>query len=154
MPAKSRKAVIQRPVDATRANAAYSSRAICLGRLDSSSPTNPETDTPSCLTAFSSGNTILNRSSVTDSKLERLSIDAGNVRLRVINSKSANFTLRVTVRPHASLSSQCRQTLSTSGFSSDAISSNLVRSLENVFSAPTDFRIRFVCVNLAIVDAS
>jgi hypothetical protein len=40
-------------------------------------------------------------------------------------------------------SSQCRQTLSISGCSSAAIASNSMRSLENVFSAPTDFRIRF-----------
>jgi hypothetical protein len=38
--------------------------------------------------------------------------------------------------------SQCLQTLSTNGFSSVAIASNSVRSLKNVFSAPTDLRIR------------
>jgi hypothetical protein len=72
-------------------------------------------DTPNSLTAFSGGNTILNKSIVTDSKSLRLTTEPGNVRLRVIKLKSANFTLRVTVRPRAPLSSQCRQTLSISG---------------------------------------
>jgi hypothetical protein len=38
--------------------------------------------------------------------------------------------------------SQCRQTLSISGWSSAAITSNSVRSVKNVFSAPTDLRMR------------
>jgi bifunctional non-homologous end joining protein LigD len=41
------------------------------------------------------------------------------------------------------LSSQCRQTLSISGCSSVTMASNSARSVANVFSAPTDFRIRF-----------
>src|ERR1700722_11706989 len=63
--------------------------------------------------------------------------------LRVMISKSLNFTFSVTVRPRDPLSSQCRQTLSINGCSSAAMASNSVRSLANVFSAPTDFRIRF-----------
>jgi hypothetical protein len=102
----------------------------------------PEIDTPRSLTAFSSGNAILNKSTVADSRSLRLSTELDNVRLRVINSKSANFTLRVTVRPRVPLSSQCRQTLSISGCSSDTIASNSVRSLEKVFSAPMDLRTR------------
>ena len=42
------------------------------------------------------------------------------------------------------LSSQCRQTLSISGCSSASMGSNSVRSVEKVFSAPTDFRIRWI----------
>jgi hypothetical protein len=48
---------------------------------------------------------------------------------------------RVTVRPRVPLSSQCRQTLSISGWSSAIIASNSVRSAKKVFSAPIDFRI-------------
>ena len=73
--------------------------------------------------------------------------------LRVMISKSANFTFSVTVRPREPLSSQCRQTLSISGCSSATIASNSVRSLENVFSAPTDLRIR-LARTVAVVDAA
>ena len=71
----------------------------------------------------------------------RSPIGPTTVRLREINSKSANLTLSVTVRPRVPLSSQCRQTLSISGCSSATIASNSVRSVKKVFSAPTDFRI-------------
>jgi hypothetical protein len=54
--------------------------------------TNPEIDTPSSLTAFSSGNTVLSKSNVIDSNSLRLSTEPGNVRLREINSISANLT--------------------------------------------------------------
>ena len=64
-------------------------------------------------------------------------------RLRLMISKSKNLIFSVTVRPRDPLSSQWRQTLSISGCSSAAMASNSVRSLANVFSAPTDFRIRF-----------
>jgi hypothetical protein len=73
----------------------------------------------------------------------RLSTAEGDDRLRIMISKSANFTLSVTVRPRVPADSQCRQTLSISGSSSAAMASNSERSVENVFSAPTDFRIRF-----------
>jgi len=109
----------------------YSSRAICRGWSGSSSSTNPEIDTPSSLTAFSSGNTVLSKSNVTDSNSRRLSTEPGNVRLRETSTKSANFTLSVTVRPRVPLSSQCRQTFSISGWSSVTITSNSVRSAKN-----------------------
>jgi hypothetical protein len=54
-------------------------------------------------------------------------------RLRVIISKSLNFTLSVTVRPRLPAPSQCRQTLSMSRASSATMASNWLRSLENVF---------------------
>lgn len=57
-------------------------------------------------------------------------------------SKSLNFTFNVTVRPRELFSAQCRQTFSISGCSSATKASNSTTSLENVFSAPTDFRIR------------
>jgi hypothetical protein len=73
------------------------------------------------LTAFSNGKWAFNNSPDTDSNSSRLPIAPTNVRLREINSKSANFTLSVTVRPCATLSSQCRQTLSISGSSSESL---------------------------------
>jgi hypothetical protein len=76
----------------------------------------PEIDTPAALRLSQGGNTTLNKSTATDSKSLRLSTELGIVRLRVINSKSANFTFRVTVRPRVPLSSQCRQTLPMSSF--------------------------------------
>jgi hypothetical protein len=104
----------------------YSSRAICAG----SSSTNPETDTPSSLTAFLIGKTAFNNSAVTFAKSLLLPIVLATVLLLEISSKSANFTLSVTVRPRVPLSSQCRQTLSISGCSSDNIASNSVRSVK------------------------
>ena len=50
--------------------------------------------------------------------------------------KSANFTLSVTVRPREPFSSQCRQTLSISGCSSESKGSISVRSVEKVFNVP------------------
>jgi hypothetical protein len=75
----------------TPAQQPYSSKAICRGRSGSSSATNPEIDTPSSLTDFSSGNTVLSKSNVIDSNSLRLSTELGDVRLREISSKSANF---------------------------------------------------------------
>jgi hypothetical protein len=51
-------------------NVDHSSRAICAGALASSS--NPETDTPSSLTAFCMGNSAFNNSAETASKSLRL----------------------------------------------------------------------------------
>jgi len=82
---------------------------------------NPEIATPGSLTAFSNGKWAFNNSPETDSNSSRLPIAPTNVRLREINSKSANFTLSVTVRPYGPLSSQCRQTLSISGCSSESV---------------------------------
>jgi hypothetical protein len=76
----------------------HSSRAICAGS-SVSSPTNPETDTPSSLTAFFIEKSALNNSDVTFAKSLRRSTEPAIVRLREINSKSANLTLSVTVRP-------------------------------------------------------
>ena len=66
---------------------------------------NPEIATPGGLTAFSNGKKAVNNSADEDSNSSRLPIAPTNVRLREINSKSANFTLSVTVRPRAPLSS-------------------------------------------------
>lgn len=76
------------------------------------------------------------------SRLLLLDTAVGTDLLRVIVSKSANLTFSVTVRPREPFSSQCRQTLSIKGCSSDTIASNSATSVENVFSAPTDFRTR------------
>ncbi|MDA9506958.1 hypothetical protein XI09_20480 [Bradyrhizobium sp. CCBAU 11386] len=57
-------------------------------------------------------------------------------------SKSKNLILSVTVRPRLPVLSQWRQTLSISGRNSAAVASKVVRSAENVFSAPMDLRIR------------
>jgi hypothetical protein len=65
-------------------------------------------------------------------------------RARVMISKSANFTLSVTVRPRVPADSQCRQIFSMSGLSTATRASKSVRSVENVFSAPTDFRMRWL----------
>jgi hypothetical protein len=63
---------------------------------------NPEIDTPGGLTAFFSiGQRALNNSVDADSNSLWLSTAPAKVRLCVINSKSANFDLRVTVRPRA-----------------------------------------------------
>jgi hypothetical protein len=51
------------------------------------------------------------------------SIDEATDLLRVINSKSENFTLRVAARPRAPVASPWPQTLSTSGCSSAASAS-------------------------------
>lgn len=48
----------------------------------------------------------------------RVATTADTDRLRVMISKSANFTLSVTVRPRVPVDSQCRQTLSINGWSS------------------------------------
>ena len=63
-------------------------------------PMKPEIETPSSLTAFFIGNKVFNSSADTPSNSLRLLTAPATVRLRVISSKSANFTLRVTVRPH------------------------------------------------------
>ena len=98
-------------------------------------------DTPSDLTALFNGNIARNSSVDAVSTSMRLSILLETVLLRVMISKSLNFTFSVTVRPLEPLSSQCRHTLSISGCSSATIGSKSERSLKNVFSAPTDFRI-------------
>ena len=93
-------------------------------------------------TAFDSGMFSCSRPVAIFERSARLAIAEETDRLRVIISKSANFTLSVTVRPRLPAASQCRQTLSISGWSSTTMASNSVRSVENVFSAPTDFRTR------------
>jgi hypothetical protein len=86
----------------------HSSRGICVGS-SVSSPTNPETDTPSSLTAFFIGKSALNNSAA---KSLRLQTAPANVRLREISSKSANFTFRVTVRPRV-FHQSCRSSRSS-----------------------------------------
>jgi hypothetical protein len=97
-----------------------------------------EIDTPSNRTAFCIGMSALTSPVDTFFNSLRLPIVVSPVRLHEISSKSANFTLSVTVRPRAPFSSQCRQTLSIGVRPTMRASS--VRSVENVFSAPTDFR--------------
>ena len=77
-------------------------KTICSGRWISSTA-NPDIVTPSSLTDFCIGNSILNRSIATFSSSSRPPIAPVNVQLRVINSKSENFTLRVTVLPRVPL---------------------------------------------------
>ena len=94
------------------------------------------------MTAFFIGMSAFNNSADTFAKSLLRPIMHFTILLLEINSKSSNFTLSVTVRPRMPLSSQSRQTLSISGCNSASKRSNSVRSVEKVFSAPTDFRIR------------
>ena len=65
----------------------HRSRAICTGASVSSS-TNPETDTPSSLTAFFIGKSVLSNSAVTFAKSLQLPMMPATVLLLEINSKS------------------------------------------------------------------
>src|ERR1700736_2197967 len=129
----------------TRPTGYYCAPQIGRPSCDSSwsSPCNEEREPPKRRTGL--GRVISFCSSAIDnrSRSPRLATATGTDLLRVMISKSLNFTFSVTVRPRDPLSSQWRQTLSISGCSSAAMASNSVRSLENVFSAPTDLRILF-----------
>src|SRR6516165_5496858 len=109
---------------------------------ESSSPCREDNDTPKSRTAFGRGIAFSSRPITSPARSPRFATAEETDRLRVMISKSANFTFRVTVRPRLPVDSQCRQTLSISGSSSAVILSNAVRSDEKVLSAPTDFRIR------------
>jgi hypothetical protein len=75
---------------------------------------------PATLTALSIGKSAFNNSADRVSNSLRLLREPAFVRLREIASKSANFTLSVTARPR--VFSQCRQTFSVNGSSSQASS--------------------------------
>ena len=110
-------------------------------------------DTPSNLTALFNGNIARNSSVDAVSTSMRLSILLETVLLRVMISKSLNFTFSVTVRPREPLSSQCRQTLSISGCSSATIALEFGEvAEERILGA--DRLADAVGADLPIVDAS
>ena len=84
------------------------------------SPCSEDSETPRRRTAFGSGILSSNRLIAICARSSRLAIAEETDRLRVIISKSTNFTLSVTVRPRVPADSQCRQILSISGSSSAA----------------------------------
>src|SRR4029077_20652784 len=101
-----------------------------------------DNETPRSRTGLGTGISFESKPTAKRPQTSRLGTTEGTDLLRVMISKSENFTFNVTVRPRLPVLSQWRQTLSISGWSSATMASRSVRSLENVFSAPTDFRIR------------
>src|SRR5450631_283094 len=101
-----------------------------------------DSETPRSRTGLGTGISFCSKATDRRSRSLRLETATGTDLLRVMISKSLNFILIVTVRPRLPAPSQYRQTLSMSGLSSTTMASKSVRSVENVFSAPTDLRIR------------
>src|SRR4051794_2007767 len=108
----------------------------------SSASCSADSETPRSRTGLGTGISFCSNATARLSSSLRFEIATGTDLLRVMISKSLNFILSVTVRPRLPAPSQYRQTLSMSGSSSRTMASKSVRSVENVFSAPTDLRIR------------